>query len=95
MFWWGNFFSITMHLEGKFLDYYRKQNIKNIGPLQNQGVFIGIGNTPWHYHYGNDNYELLADSHHKHIEKCPFLKISKKFELNEWETFPEYAVNFF
>ena len=95
MFWWGNFFSSTLHLEGKFLHHYRKKIIKNLELLKDQDVYIGIGDSPWHYHYGNDNYELLADSHYKHIEKCTFLKISKKFELNECESFPEYAVNFF
>lgn len=95
MFWWGNFFSTTLQLEGEPLNYYRKTIAENINQLLDNEVYICVGQTPWHYHYGKDNYELLRSDHENHIEKCTFLKISKPFNLNEWENFPKSALSFF
>ena len=95
MFWWANFFSSTLHLQGKFLNHYRNTIIHNFEMLEHQDIYIGVGDTPWHYHYGEDNYVLLKQSHKKHIDKYPFLKLSKKFPMKSLEKFPESAVAFY
>jgi len=95
MFWWANFFSSTLHLQGQFLDHYRNAIIHNFEMLEHQEIYIGVGDTPWHYHYGKDNYKLLGPNHKNHIEKCYFLKLSKKFSLKEWHSFPLSATSFY
>jgi len=94
MFWWGNFFSSTLHLEGIALDKYRNIFDENIDKLLNKNIFIGIGETPWQYHYGEDNYIPLTKDHSKHIGNCNFLKLSKKISLSEWEKVPSFATDF-
>lgn len=59
-----------------------------------QNVYIGIGNSPWEYHYDPDNYELLSNKNIHIIETHPFLKLSKKIELDQWEKVPFLANNF-
>ena len=46
-FWWGNFFSSTLHLQGISLDYYRGLITQNISLLLNKGVFICVNQSPW------------------------------------------------
>ena len=66
----------------------------NIDKLLGKGIFIGVGKTPWHYHYGDDNYLPLAKDHSKHLGNCNFLKLSKKISISEWEQLPSFASEF-
>ena len=95
MFWWGNFFSATLHLEGVALNYYRNSITTNLDRLLKKDVYIGVGVTPWQYHYNKDNYALLNDIHYDFISNCKFLKLSKKIELKKWSEAPEFSTNFF
>ena len=91
MFWWGNFFSTTLHLQGKYLEEKKAHLIKNIDLLLDRQLYICIGETPWEYHYEPDNYQLLTNEHTQHIRSCQFLKISAKLPLSEWRTLPNFA----
>jgi hypothetical protein len=95
MFWWGNFFSATLHLEGIALDYYRNSITINLNRLLKKDVYIGIGDTPWQYHYEEDNYLLLNEAHRDFITNSKFLKLSKKIELKKWNDLLEFSTNFF
>ena len=95
MFWWGNFFSATLHLEGIALNYYRKSITINLDKLLKKDVYIGVGDTPWHYHYEKDNYSRLNDVSRDFITNSKFLKLSKKIELKKWTDVPEFSTNFF
>ena len=95
MFWWGNFFSATLHLEGMALNYYRNSITRNVEKLLNKNIYIGVGETPWQYHYKDDNYILLSETHRDFITNCKFLKLSKKIELQKWNDVPEFSTNFF
>ena len=95
MFWWGNFFSATLHLEGIALDYYRNSITINLDRLLKKDVYIGVGDTPWQYHYEEDNYLLLNEAHRDFITNSKFLKLSKKIELKKWNDLLEFSTNFF
>ncbi|UCH66717.1 MAG: hypothetical protein JSW63_06220 [Ignavibacterium sp.] len=95
MVWWGNFFSSTLHLEGEALGKCRKELVDNINKLLDQEIFIGVGDTPWQYHYGEDNYLPITKEHSKFISNCKFLKLSKKIEINEWQKLPLFTSNYF
>lgn len=95
MFWWGNFFSATLHLQGASLEFYRDKIIENISSLEYQNIFIGIGETPWHYHFEPNNYEPVSIEHSKFMKKCSFLKLSKKIELQRWPELPSFSSEYF
>ena len=95
MFWWGNFFSASLHLEGITLNDYNNSIINNFENLLNKNIYIGVGETPWQYHYEDDNYILLNEAHSNFITNCNFLKLSKKIELKKWNDVPEFSTNFF
>jgi hypothetical protein len=94
MFWWGNFFSSTLQLEGRSLNEYRKIIGNNIDKLLDKNIFIGVGETPWEYHYNEDNYLILKKDHIKIINNCNFLKLSKNISLSDWERLPAFASGF-
>ena len=95
MFYWGNFFSVTLHLQGESLEYYRDLIFNNFNQLLHKNIYISVGDTPWEYHYGLDNYALLTKKHQELIEHCSFLKFNKKIEIKEWQQVPKFAVEFF
>ena len=94
MFWWGNFFSCTLHLQGKPLDLYRDLVIDNIGHLVNYDIFLCINQSPWEYHYEVDNYKLLSVDDLDFIKESQFLKLNKKFDLGSWKSLPSEANRF-
>lgn len=94
MFWWGNFFSATLHLDGLSHHLHKQKFIDNIGRLSTQEIYICTGVTPWQYHYGSDNYQLLTIDHQDHIHKNSFLKLSKKIELKRWKELPDFASDY-
>lgn len=94
MFWWGHFFSFTLHLQGRFLQQYRTTIVKNLDLSDAEKTYISVGETPWEYHYEPDNYQLLSQLNKTSLFKKDFLKISQKIELEEWKELPEKASEF-
>lgn len=95
MFWWGHFFSATLHLQGNYLEQYRKKIEHSIGKLSNSDIYISVGETPWDYHYEPENYVPLSLNHLPRVRNAEFLKFSQRYELTSWETVPEKVVKFY
>lgn len=96
-FWWGNFFSITLHLKGTYKINYLEKILHT--PFQ-KGWYVCIGNAEWDHSFHKNNYQLLSRVI-KHAEKLeqlkqkPFLKLAKKTTLHHWPQAPVfYRENF-
>ena len=87
-FWWGKFFSCTLHISPapKKLNY--KQLLK-------KEIYFCINDNPWQYHYEKDNYILIDKLSEKKIEsilkKNKFIKLSRKINLKDYKKVPEFA----
>jgi len=95
LFWWGHFFSATLHLQGSHLHALRPKLTDRFDLLLNQDIFICIGSTPWEYHYGVDNYQPLGVEHLPFLQQTEFLKLSRKYPLDDWQVIPKKVVSFF
>ena len=95
MFYWGNFFSVTLHLQGESLEYYRNHIFSNLNQLLDKNIYIAVGETPWEYHYESDNYVLLSENNQELVKTCSFLKLNSKIEIKDWQQVPEFAIEFF
>ncbi len=95
MFWWGNFFSSTLHLQGEYLELHRAKLISNFDMLLHQDIYICVGKTPWEYHYGKDNYVKLDSQHKELIKNNFFIKLSKRIPLEQIESIPQISSSFF
>ncbi len=95
MFWWGNFFSATLHLEGDLFENYKPAINKNVSKLFDKEIYICVAKTPWQYHYEENNYVLLTKENHHLINEVPFLKLSTKIDLDKWRELPKFSVDFF
>ena len=95
MLYWGNFFSVTLHLQGEYLERFRPKLLNNFNSLLNQDIYIAVGESPWHYHYESDNYLLLQSQHRALISKGQFVKLSKKIPLDNYHRLPDFTVDYF
>jgi len=92
MFWWGNFFSISLHLSGK---KFQPQNdlSKIFLFLKDHFFYICVNEDEWQHNFEPSNYiavSNLSENKFKEISKRNFIKISKNLELNKWNTAPEF-----
>jgi hypothetical protein len=91
MFWWGNFFSITLHLSGGYKKIFQQKIIENIKFVK-QDFFICINENQWQHHFKADNYtaikNLREDELQKLITEKEFIKLAIKFPLQPWDAVP-------
>ena len=90
MFWWGNFFSITLHLFGQYKQKYSKAIIQSYEELYKNGFFICINDEQWHHHFEKENYlhvkNFTAVEFGDQIQKKSFIKLSQRLSFSQWET---------
>lgn len=95
MFWWGHFFSFTLHIQGEYFDQYADHIQKHWQVLANENVYISVGKTPWDYHYQPDNYRLMKDIDPKQTLQKRFLKLSRFIPIDQWPLVSEHALDFY
>ena len=92
MFWWGNFFSITIHLSGEYKSLINIPQLTDQIKLQNQ-LYICVNENQWEHHFNEDNYHLLTSLSEeellRHINEKDFIKIAIKFDLENWNLIPD------
>ncbi len=98
-FWWGNFFSVTLQLSGKYQYDYSEQLIHAYPELSKQGFFACIQDDQWHHHFGADNYQpvsaMTATEWHTLVRKKSFVKIANTVPLEDWNNAREKLMKIF
>ena len=110
MCWWGNFFSFTLHLQGKALEEYRAGLTPSVPAragkgeggihfLKKRNINICVNNNPWQYHFEKDNYIPVDKLSDRELEKIllekEFIKISRKIPLKDYKTIVNFATKTF
>jgi len=94
-FWWGNFFSITLHLSGKYKTRYASAVMSSLHT--NEDWYYCINEDQWQHHF-EGNYEVFSKSsllEKKSVEQKSFFKIAKKIPLSQWDAaYDFYKKNF-
>ncbi|MEO5570317.1 MAG: hypothetical protein ABIT08_12010 [Bacteroidia bacterium] len=96
MFWWGNYFSFTFHLSGKYLEDYKRNIYKNSETLKGKKILICIHHEQWVHHLEKENYENIDSFDSKRIknliEENGFLKLSRKLDLQKWKHITDFGI---
>ena len=92
MFWWGNFFSITLHLAGEHKKIFHEDMDRKISLLRKKEYYLCINEDQWQHHFEADNYipvkQLSQKELHAIILKSKFVKLAVKFPLQQWNDVP-------
>ncbi len=88
MFWWGNFFSCTLHLSGNYKTMFLQALEKNIAAMQQNNFYICVNTNEWEHHFESGNYiaaSTLTEGAIKAIlSQQHFIKVAAKFSLYQW-----------
>ncbi|MEO8852622.1 MAG: hypothetical protein ABI359_02530, partial [Ginsengibacter sp.] len=87
LFWWGNYFSISLHLSGKYLQHLR-QSQSVFSFLQDNDFSVCINENEWQHDFEESNYVNISKLNLEEINKIfekPFFKIAQKIDLQEWD----------
>lgn len=83
LFWWGNFYSITLQLSGSFVKEYHPVLLKAIEEGLLEGWYINTTNEMWDHHFEETNYTLINSS--TNINDRSSIKVAKKIPLHQWD----------
>jgi len=89
MFWWGNFFSVTLHLSGEFKEQVEDKLIASFKKLRKEGFSICMNENQWEHHFEKGNYTSLDKIKSKEFEEIirnkPFIKIAYRLSIGKWD----------
>lgn len=92
MFWWGNFFSVTLHLSGQYKSVGKDIFFMKDSPGMD-GLYVGVNEDQWQHHFDEGNFipfrQLTLPDRIDHFKEKNFVKLALKFSLDEWEEMPQ------
>jgi len=96
LFWWGNFISFSLHLEGDICTAALPSILSKSREQAHDQTYYCIGTTPWEHHFQESNYQLIGrttpDQVRNHYEEFGFIRITKKATLKEWPLLNDLAI---
>lgn len=91
MFWWGNFFSVTLHLSGEY-KVLAKETLyaKASGEMEN--IYVGVHENPWQHHFEESNFlpyaQMPLAGRIDLFQRKDFVKLACRFPLQQWSEMP-------
>jgi hypothetical protein len=99
MFWWGHFFSSTLHLAGVSLNSHQKKLIASFDDLAKSECYYCGNDEQWEHHFEESNYQPLSaissGDFERLIKEKSFMKLAFKTPLAQWENAEETLLGFF
>lgn len=99
MFWWGHYFSVTLHLAGTYKTKFEAAFVNARDLLAGKGFSLCIQADPWQHHFEKDNYApvegLTQEEFAEQLCAKPFLKIGHTIPLQSWEKADELMMEDF
>jgi len=90
MFWWGNFFSCTLHLANNSKEIF-KERIKQSQRLLGD-YYISVNDDAWVHHLKESDYKkinhLTKEQYEQSCESFDHIKIAGRHSLDKWEVMP-------
>lgn len=92
-FWWGNYFSITLQLSGKFLEMYEENILNFLNDEKHADWFLGVNESEWEHHFEKNNYLLfneIKNINTADFKQRQFIKIASKLSFDNWQNVTEF-----
>jgi hypothetical protein len=93
MFWWGNFFSVTLHLKGNYREIFGQRILDRYELVRELGFYAGIGTDEWEHHFGEDNYlsvDMIEEDEWQALYKARnFTKLALRFPVSDFNQMEE------
>lgn len=87
LFWWGRFFSMTLHLSGRYKTLFSDHSSANFDVLTGKGFALCVAKDEWQHHFDSTNYrpitEMSVAEFETELHAKDFIKVSIKFHLDQ------------
>jgi len=87
-FWWGNYFSTTLHVRGQCRHTLAESILDKFEYLAARDMYLSTEGNEWVHNIDNINYSMLSEYSKTTLsdvlEKSNFIKLAVKFPLKEW-----------
>jgi hypothetical protein len=97
MFWWGHFFSVTLHLKGAYKKQFHQKLLNNFSLLATKQFYVCVSGEEWRHEFEEDNYKPLTQLNSSAVEKIllanNFCKLSAKISLPQWNQSKELLID--
>ncbi len=97
MVWWGNEASVTLHLQGRYLQENKSHLLNKLQQFKTAGAYICVNESPWEYTFHPENYvpmNTLSPEEFAEALEGNFLKIASRSPIEEIEKISEQAAQF-
>jgi hypothetical protein len=98
LFWFGHYFSITLHLGGDFVEAYRPAILPKREILAAGQWYICPGMAEWEHHFEPDNYVAVAALEQapweEMVQSRSFIRLAHKITLTETDRFQQLPALF-
>jgi len=86
-FWWGNYFSITLHLKGVYKEMYRQKIKERYNIFSQNNYCMAISDDEWRHDFVEQHYLTLTkeglEKFEESMEEGTFLKLAAKWPLQQ------------
>jgi len=88
LFWWGNYFSTTLHMRGEHRHKVAESILDRFEHLTAKQFYLSTEGNEWAHNIESRDYSLLSGYSKTALsdvlEKSTFIKLAVKFPLKEW-----------
>ena len=99
LFWWGHFFSISLHLRGSYREQFRETIINSLRKGEMGSWFFQTGSDEWQHHPDGETHleisKIPTTKWESLFEENEFLKLSQFIPLKQWENAEGILLNYF
>ena len=97
-FWWGYYFSSTLHLKGKFQQSWAEKIVKAVRANKISGYYLSTSGNEFDFDLSGHNYSRLTGKSKlvaQDLLNHPFIKLSNKVSFNNWNKAGEQLFGLF
>jgi len=92
-FWWGNFFSVTLHLKGKYQQWLMPLLQKHKSLLAENNFQLNVTGDEWEHDIREEDFITISEYengiHEEKLAGKAFYKLSSRVELRQWNEMNE------
>jgi hypothetical protein len=85
-FWWGNFFSITLHLKGQYKNQLLERIVNNVQFFSQHNYSFAVSEDEWRHDFESGIFESVSGSEAIFKEKAgekKFLKLARSWPIQQ------------
>jgi len=85
-FWWGNYMSLTLHVKGKYKNFFWEKISKGMQLFSEENFSVAISNDEWRHDFEIENYTRVKGAElffEEIMKQKEFIKLAKRWPITQ------------